>query len=56
MKAIYRISDAGYSKVKPEYIDNDKELMKLINDIKNASIEDGGTGAFYIYLKKKPTK
>ena len=26
MKVIYRISDAGYSKVKPDYIDNDKCL------------------------------
>ena len=27
--------------------------MKLINEIKDAKIEDGGSGAFYIYLKKK---
>ena len=37
----------------PEYIKNNENLMRLINDIKVASIEDGGTGAFYIYLKKK---
>mgnify|MGYP001325319179 CR=1 FL=1 len=37
----------------PEFIENDKELMKKIIDIKDASIEDGGTGAFYIFLKKK---
>jgi DNA-nicking Smr family endonuclease len=36
----------------PEYIKNNKELMSLINEIKDASIEDGGSGAFYIYLKK----
>ena len=27
--------------------------MKIISDIKEANIEDGGSGAFYIYLKKK---
>ena len=37
----------------PEYIKNNKELMKFINEIKNADIEDGGSGAFYIFLKKK---
>jgi len=26
--------------------------MKIISDIKEASIEDGGSGAFYIFLKK----
>ena len=36
----------------PEYIKNNKELMKFINEIKNADIEDGGSGAFYIFLKK----
>ncbi len=36
----------------PEFIKNNIELMKIISDIKEASIEDGGTGAFYIYLKK----
>ena len=29
------------------------ELKKIINDIDNATTEDGGRGAFYIYLKKK---
>jgi len=37
----------------PEFIKNNSELMKIILDIKEASIEDGGGGAFYIYLKKK---
>ena len=37
----------------PEYIKKNEELMSLINDIKEASVEDGGSGAFYIYLKKK---
>ena len=37
----------------PEFIKNNKELMKIIIDIKEAHIKDGGSGAFYIYLKKK---
>ncbi|MFL2851515.1 MAG: Smr/MutS family protein [Candidatus Pelagibacter sp.] len=37
----------------PEYIKSNKELMKMINIIKDADIKDGGSGAFYIYLKKK---
>jgi len=37
----------------PEFIKNDKELMKLIIDIKEANIEDGGSGSFYVYLRKK---
>ena len=36
-----------------EFIENNKNLMNIINEIKDASIEDGGSGAFYIYLKKK---
>ena len=37
----------------PEYILNSSKLKNLIKDIKEASIEDGGSGAFYIFLKKK---
>ena len=37
----------------PEFIKNNKNLMKIINEIKEAKIEDGGSGAFYILLKKK---
>ena len=37
----------------PEFIKKDDDLMKKISGIKNAEIEDGGSGAFYIYLKKK---
>ena len=40
----------------PEYIKNNDELMSLISEIKEAGKEDGGGGAFYLYLKKKPTK
>ena len=36
----------------PEFISKNKNLMKVINDIKDAKIEDGGKGAFYIFLKK----
>ncbi len=37
----------------PEYIKNNLELMKKIIEIKDAEIEDGGSGAFYIFLRKK---
>tara|TARA_B100000965_G_scaffold72345_1_gene57120 strand:- start:128 stop:541 length:414 start_codon:yes stop_codon:yes gene_type:complete len=37
----------------PYFIKNNSDLMKIINEIDNATIEDGGSGAFYIYLKKK---
>ena len=37
----------------PEYIENNEELMKKIIEIKDAKIEDGGAGAFYIFLRKK---
>ena len=37
----------------PEFIKNNNELMRIIIEIKEASIEDGGSGSFYIYLKKK---
>jgi len=37
----------------PEFISSNQNLMKIINDFKDASIEDGGSGAFYIYLRKK---
>ena len=36
----------------PEFIESNKSLMNIINDIKGANIEDGGSGAFYIFLKK----
>ena len=36
----------------PEFILNNKSLMNLINEIRDANIEDGGSGAFYIFLKK----
>ena len=36
----------------PEFISNNASLMSMINEITDAKIEDGGAGAFYIYLKK----
>ncbi len=40
----------------PEFVKNNKELMSMINHIQDANIEDGGSGAFYIFLKKKIIK
>ena len=41
----------------PEFISNNSGLMNLIKEISDAEIEDGGSGAFYIFLKKnKSTK
>ena len=37
----------------PEFIEGKVELMKKIVEIKDADIQDGGSGAFYIFLKKK---
>ena len=36
----------------PEFIINNNDLMKMIHEIQDAKIEDGGKGAFYILLKK----
>ena len=36
----------------PDFIRSRQNLMKVINQIKEANIEDGGQGAFYIFLKK----
>ena len=37
----------------PEFILSNSLLMTKINEITDAKIEDGGSGAFYIYLKKR---
>jgi DNA-nicking Smr family endonuclease len=37
----------------PEFIKKNIDLVKKISEIKSANIEDGGDGAFYIYLKRK---
>jgi len=36
----------------PNYIQSKQNLMKIIKQIEEASIKDGGQGAFYIYLKR----
>jgi len=37
----------------PEFIESNTSLSKKIIEITDAKIEDGGSGAFYIYLKNK---
>ena len=37
----------------PEFIENNKSLTQFIIETTDAKIEDGGSGAFYIYLKNK---
>ena len=36
----------------PEFISSNQSLMKIIHEMQDAKIEDGGVGAFYIFLKK----
>ena len=40
----------------PEFIHSNQNLMKIIDFMQDAKIEDGGSGAFYIHLKKKRKK
>ena len=50
----YVSKDLGILKYSiPDYLSNNSELMKMISNISEASIKDGGSGAFYIFLKKK---
>ena len=50
----YVSKDLGILKYSiPEFVRNNQDLMKIISNISEASVEDGGTGAFYIFLKKK---
>ena len=37
----------------PHYIKNNSHLIKKIIEIQDAKINDGGPGAFYIFLKKR---
>ena len=37
----------------PEFIKSNSDLMKLIKEIKEANENEGGSGAFNIYLKNK---
>jgi len=49
----YVSKDLGILKYSvPEFITNNSSLMSMINEITDAKIEDGGGGAFYIFLKK----
>ena len=49
----YISKDLGILKYSvPEFILNNNSLMNMINEITDAKIEDGGEGAFYIFLKK----
>jgi len=49
----YVSKDLGILKYSvPEFITNNTNLMNMINEITDAKIEDGGGGAFYIFLKK----
>ena len=36
----------------PDFIENNPDLMKKVIEIKDAEVKDGGSGAFYIFLKK----
>ena len=36
----------------PDFIENNTDLMKKVIEIRDAEIKDGGSGAFYILLKK----
>ena len=37
----------------PEFIESNTSLTKMIIETTDAKIEDGGSGAFYVYLKNK---
>ena len=40
----------------PNYIKSNLELMEIVQEIREANVKDGGSGAFYIFLKKKIIK
>ena len=53
----YVSKDLGILKYSiPEFLKNNTELMSIISSTEEASVEDGGSGAFYIYLKKNNLK
>ena len=53
----YVSKDLGILKYSvPEFILGNKNLMRLIIKLEDAKIEDGGSGAFYVYLKKNKKK
>ena len=50
----YVSKDLGILKYSiPEFVRNNENLMQIISNIGEASVKDGGTGAFYIFLKRK---
>ena len=52
----YVSKDLGILKYSvPEFITNNKDLNSKVNEITDAKVEDGGGGAFYIYLKRNKT-
>ena len=53
----YVSKDLGILKYSvPEFIQKNENLMNIITEIKDAKIEDGGSGAFYVYLRKNKNK
>ena len=53
VKDPYVSKDLGILKYSvPEFISKNSSLMSMINEMSDARIEDGGSGAFYIFLKK----
>ena len=49
----YVSKDLGILKYSiPKFVKNNENLMQIISNISEASVKDGGAGAFYIFLKK----
>ena len=55
---IFNINKQSHSKITeeikysvPEFLQSRSNLTKIVKQIKEANIKDGGQGAFYIYLK-----
>mgnify|MGYP000727996588 FL=1 len=49
----YVSKDLGILKYSiPKFVKNNENLMQIISNISEASVKDGGSGAFYIFLKK----
>ena len=49
----YVSKDLGILKYSiPEFVRNNENLMQITSNISEASVKDGGSGAFYIFLKK----
>ena len=50
----YISKDLGILKYSvPDYIRGSNDLMSMIDRIEDADVKDGGSGAFYIFLRKK---